>query len=91
VTPKDTAIPASTSEEWAKNLDDKERLFVEGYPQTLNKRSAAEYARYSSESAKRYAHEIFRRAHVREAIGHVAATICGRKANCLIRECSPGG
>jgi len=63
VTPKDTAIPASTSEEWAKNLDDKERFFVEGYLQTLNKRSVAKYAGYSSESAKRHAHEIFRRAH----------------------------
>jgi hypothetical protein len=47
VNPKDTAIPAGASDEWAKNLDDKERLFVEGYLQTLNKREAAKYAGYT--------------------------------------------
>jgi phage terminase small subunit len=77
VTPKDTAVPAGAADEWAKKLDDKERLFVEGYLQTLNKRQAAEYAGYSDASAKRYAHEIFRRAHVREAIEHLLRTRSG--------------
>jgi hypothetical protein len=77
VNPKDTAIPASASEEWAKNLDDKERLFVEGYLQTLNKRQAAEYAGYSHETAKRWAYEIFKRPHVREAIKHLLRTRTG--------------
>jgi hypothetical protein len=58
VTPKDTAIPAGASAEWAKNLDDKERVFVEGYLQTLNKRQAAESG-YTHETAKRFAYEIF--------------------------------
>jgi phage terminase small subunit len=68
VNPKDTAIPASASEEWAKNLDDKERLFVEGYLQTLNKKQAAEHAGHTHESARKYAYTIFNRPHVREAI-----------------------
>jgi hypothetical protein len=34
----------------------------------------AQYAGYSTESAKRYAHEIFRRAHVREAIEYLLRT-----------------
>ena len=68
VNPKDTAIPWGASDEWAKKLDDKERLFVEGYLQTLNKRQAARYAGYTDESAARYAYEIFNRPHVREAI-----------------------
>ena len=75
--PKDTAVRAGAPDEWAKNLDDKERLFVEGYLQTLNKRQAAEYAGYSDASAKRYAYEIFRRAHVREAIEHLLRTRSG--------------
>jgi Terminase small subunit len=57
-----------SKDDWAKNLDDKERLFVEGYLQTLNKREAARLAGYTELSAARYAHEIFRRPHVREAI-----------------------
>jgi phage terminase small subunit len=63
-----TAIPAGASDEWAKELDDKERLFVEGYLQTLNKRQAAKHAGYSKATAKRFAYEIFKRPHVREAI-----------------------
>jgi hypothetical protein len=68
VTPKDTAIPPGHPEEWAKNLDAKERLFVEGYLQTLNKKQAAEYAGYAHETAKRRAYDVFNRPHVREAI-----------------------
>jgi len=68
VNPNDTAIPAGASDEWAKKLDDKERLFVEGYLQTLNKRKAARYAGYTDASAARYAYEIFNRPNVREAI-----------------------
>ena len=56
--PKDTAIPAVASDEWAKKLDDKERLFVEGYLQTLNKKRAVEYAGYTEESARKYAYTI---------------------------------
>jgi hypothetical protein len=74
VTPKDTAIPASASNEWAKNLDDKERLFVEGYLQTLNKLRAAEYAGFTFESARKHAYTIFNRPHVREAIEHLLRT-----------------
>jgi phage terminase small subunit len=77
VSPKDTAIPAGASDEWAKNLDDKERLFVEGYLQTLNKRQAAEYAGYTESTAKRFAFEIFKRPHVREAIEHLLRTRTG--------------
>jgi phage terminase small subunit len=68
VNPRDTAIPAGASEEWAKKLGSKERLFVEGYRQTLNKRKAARYAGYTDESAAKYAYDIFNRPHVREAI-----------------------
>jgi hypothetical protein len=68
VNPKDTAVRGSVSDECAKNLDDKERLFVEGYLQTLNKRQAARYAGYTDESVARYAYDIFNRPHVREAI-----------------------
>ena len=64
--PKDTKPPSGG--DWAKNLDDKERLFVEGYLQTLNKRKAARYAGYTDASAARYAYEIFNRPNVREAI-----------------------
>jgi hypothetical protein len=84
VNPKDTAIPAVASDEWAKKLDDKERLFVEGYLQTLNKRQAAEYAGYSHETAKRFAYEIFKRAHVREAIEHLLRTRTGVTKTWLI-------
>jgi Terminase small subunit len=77
VNPIDTAIPAGASEEWAKKLDDKERLFVEGYLQTLNKRQAAEYAGWSTESAKRHAYRLFNRPHVREAIEHLLRTRAG--------------
>ena len=73
--PKDTTIPAGASDEWAKHLDDKERLFVEGYLQTLNKRLAAEYAGYTESTAKRFAYEIFKRQHVREAIEHLLAPV----------------
>jgi phage terminase small subunit len=66
VNPKDTTVLAA--DDWAKQLNDKERLFVEGYLQTLNKREAAEYAGYSRESARRWAYDIFNRPHVREAI-----------------------
>jgi phage terminase small subunit len=65
------------SDDWAKKLDDKERLFVEGYLQTLNKREAARQAGYTESSAVRYAHEIFRRPHVREAIEHLLRTRSG--------------
>jgi hypothetical protein len=68
VNPKDTAIPAVASDEWAKNLTDKERLFVGGYLQTLNKKQAAEYAGYTHESARKHAYDVFNRPHVREAI-----------------------
>jgi hypothetical protein len=84
VNPKDTAIPAVASDEWAKKLDDKERLFVEGYLQTLNKRQAAECAGYSHETAKRFAYEIFKRAHVREAIEHLLRTRTGVTKTWLI-------
>jgi phage terminase small subunit len=77
VKPKDTAIPAGASDEWAKNLDDKERLFVEGYLQTLNKLRAAEYADYTFESARKHAYHIFNRPHVREAIEHLLRTRSG--------------
>jgi hypothetical protein len=77
VNPKDTAIPAGASDEWAKNLDDKERLFVEGYLQTLNKLRAAEYAGYTFESARKHAYTIFNRPHVREAIEHLLRTRTG--------------
>jgi phage terminase small subunit len=77
VNPKDTAIPAGATDEWAKNLDDKERLFVEGYLQTLNKRQAAEYAGYTLESARKHAYTIFNRSHVREAIEHLLRTRTG--------------
>ena len=75
--PKDTAVPAGASEEWAKGLDDKERLFVEGYVSTLNKRQAAEYAGWSHESARRHAYSIFNRPHVREAIELLLQTRTG--------------
>jgi phage terminase small subunit len=39
-----------------------------GYLQRLNKKRAAEYAGYTSESATRRAYDIFNRPHVREAI-----------------------
>jgi hypothetical protein len=68
VNPKDTAIPAGASEEWVKKLDDKERLFVEGYLQTLNKKQAAEYAGDTHETANRRAYDVFNRPQVREAI-----------------------
>jgi phage terminase small subunit len=58
-------------------VDDKERLFVEGYLQTLNKRSAAKYAGYTQETAKRFAYEIFKRPHVREAIEILLRTRTG--------------
>src|SRR5262245_54467060 len=74
-TPKDTAIPAVASDEWAKKLDDKERRFVEGYLQTLNKREAALYAGWSESTAKRWAYEIFKRPHVREAIEYFCAPV----------------
>jgi Terminase small subunit len=77
VKPKDTAVRSGASDEWAKNLDDKERLFVEGYLQTLNKREAAEYAGYTPETAKRFAYEIFTRSHVREAIEVLLRTRTG--------------
>jgi phage terminase small subunit len=77
VNPKDTAVPAGASEEWAKGLDDKERLFVEGYLRTLNKRQAAEYAGWSHESARRHAYSIFNRPHVREAIELLLQTRTG--------------
>ena len=73
--PKDTKPPSGG--DWAKNLDDKERLFIEGYLQTLNKRQAAEYAGYSHETAKRWAYETFKRPHVREAIEHLLRTRIG--------------
>jgi hypothetical protein len=84
VNPKDTAIPAGHSDEWAKNLDAKEHLFVEGYLQTLNKRQAAEYAGYSHETAKRFAYEIFKRPHVREAIERLLRTRTGVTKTWLI-------
>jgi hypothetical protein len=71
-----TAIRARASDEWAKNLDDKDRLF-EGYLQTLNKREAALYAGWSESTAKRWAYEIFKRPHVREAIEHLLRTRTG--------------
>jgi phage terminase small subunit len=84
VTPKDTAIPPGASDEWAKNLDDKERVFVEGYLQTLNKREAAKYAGYTESSAIRYGHEIFRRPNVRAAIEHLLRTRNGVTKTWLI-------
>jgi phage terminase small subunit len=84
VKPKDTAIPAGASDEWAKNLDDKERLFVEGYLQTLNKRQAAEHAGYTYESSRRWAYDIFNRPHVREAIEHLLRTRTGVTKTWLI-------
>jgi phage terminase small subunit len=77
VNPKDTAIPASASDEWAKKLSDKERLFVEGYLQTLNKRQAAEYAGYTKATANRRAFDVFNRPHVREAIELLLQTRAG--------------
>ena len=77
VKPKDTAIPAGASDEWAKNLDDKERLFVEGYLQTLNKLRAAEYAGYTFESARKHAYDIFKRPQVRDAIEVLLRTRTG--------------
>jgi hypothetical protein len=77
VNPKDTAVRAGTSDEWAKKLDDKERLFVEGYLQTLNKREAAKYAGYTQATANRFAYEIFKRPHVREAIEVLLRTRTG--------------
>jgi phage terminase small subunit len=61
-------------DDWAQDLDDRERLFVEGYLQTLNKREAARLAGYTESSAIRHAHEIFRRPNVREAIEHLLRT-----------------
>jgi phage terminase small subunit len=66
VTPKGTTIPAG--DEWAKKLNDRERLFVEGYLQTLSKKQAALHAGYTYESARRHSYTVFNRPHVREAI-----------------------
>jgi phage terminase small subunit len=77
VNPKDTAVSASGSDEWAKKLSDKERLFVEGYLQTLNKRQAAEYAGYTKATANRRAFDVFNRPHVREAIELLLQTRAG--------------
>jgi phage terminase small subunit len=68
VNPKDTAIRASANPDWANGISDKERLFVEGYLQTLNKCHAAEYAGYTHQTASRYAYEIYNRPHVKAAI-----------------------
>jgi phage terminase small subunit len=77
VNPKDTAIPADATDEWAKKLSDKERLFVEGYLQTLNKREAAKYAGYTQATANRRAFDVFNRPHVREAIEQLLQTRAG--------------
>jgi phage terminase small subunit len=45
--------------------------------QTLNKRLAAEYVGYTESTAKRFAFEIFKRPHVREAIEHLLRTRTG--------------
>jgi Terminase small subunit len=77
VNPKDTTIPAGASDECAKKLSNKERLFVEGYLQTLNKRQAAEYAGYTKAPANRRPFDVFNRPHVREAIELLLQTRAG--------------
>jgi hypothetical protein len=60
-------------DEWAKNLNDKERLL----PANAQQDSRRGLRRLTHETARRHAYAIFNRPHVREAIEHLLCTRTG--------------